>query len=100
MVAMAGEVGMEIALPLIPAEPGLTASQALYSESAGRFVITVSPKKKELFEEIFSGMKLGNAGVVTESPRFSIQGDQKALVMEEDIHRLKHSWKRPFGELV
>ena len=100
MVAMAGELGMEIDLPLIPAEPGLTASQTLYSESAGRFVITVSPEKGGPFEEIFSGMKLGRAGVVTESLRLSIKGEQEAPIMEEDINRLKDSWKSPFGELI
>jgi phosphoribosylformylglycinamidine synthase len=100
MVAMASELGMEIALPLIPSEPGLTTSQILYSESAGRFIITVSPKKAGVFEEIFSGMKLGRAGLVTESPRLSIKGDQEVFVMEEDIHGLKESWKRPFGELI
>jgi phosphoribosylformylglycinamidine synthase len=100
MVAMAGELGMEIDLPLIPAEPGLTASQTLYSESAGRFVITVSPEKGGPFEEIFSGMKLGWAGVITESPRLSIRGDQEAPIIEEDIERFKDSWKRPFGELI
>jgi phosphoribosylformylglycinamidine synthase len=100
MVAMAGELGMEIALPLLSAEPGLTTSQVLYSESAGRFIITVPPEKGGPFEEIFSGMKLGRAGVVTESPRLSMRGDQESPIMEEDIERLKDSWKRPFGELI
>ncbi|MCP4669181.1 MAG: phosphoribosylformylglycinamidine synthase, partial [Deltaproteobacteria bacterium] len=79
MVAMAGEVGMEIHLPRIPAEAGLTPSQTLYSESAGRFVITVSPENREPFEAIFSGMKLGRTGVVTESPRLSIKGEHEAV---------------------
>jgi len=100
MVTMAGELGMEIDLPLIPTASGLTASQVLYSESCGRFVITVAPEKKERFEKIFSGMKIGRIGVVTESPNFSIRDGRGKTIIEENQSTLKDSWKTPFGELV
>jgi phosphoribosylformylglycinamidine synthase len=100
MVSMAGELGMEIQLPLIPAASGLTVSQLLYSETCGRFVITVAPEKKELFEKIFSGMKIGRIGVVLESPQFSIKDVNGNAVLEENQSALKNSWKTPFGELI
>ena len=100
MVAMGGELGMEILLPLIPGFSGLTVGQALYSESCGRFVITVGPGKKEDFEEIFSGMKIGRAGVVTESPRFSVKDGLEKTIIDEDVNDLKHAWKKPFGDLI
>jgi phosphoribosylformylglycinamidine (FGAM) synthase-like enzyme len=97
---MGGELGMEIRLSLIPGFSGLTAGQALYSESCGRFVITVAPGKKKDFEKIFFGMKIGRAGVVTESPRFSVKDDQEKAIIDEDVNDLKHAWKKPFGELI
>jgi phosphoribosylformylglycinamidine (FGAM) synthase-like enzyme len=100
MVAMGGELGMEIRLSLIPGFSGLTAGQALYSESCGRFVITVAPGKKKDFEKIFFGMKIGRAGVVTESPRFSVKDGQEKAIIDEDVNDLKHAWKKPFGELI
>jgi len=100
MVAMGGEMGMEILLPLIPGSSGLTVGQALYSESCGRFLITIAPGKKEDFEKIFSGMKIDQVGVVTESPRFSVKDGREKAIIDEDVNDLKHAWKKPFGELV
>ncbi len=100
MVSMAGELGMDIHLPLIPAAPNLSVSQTLYSESCGRFVITISPGKKGVFEEIFSGLKMAQIGVVTESPSLSIKDDGGHEIVEEDLCGLKDAWKRPFGDLI
>jgi len=100
LTAMAGELGMEIDLPLIPGADRLTASQTLYSESCGRFIVTVAPDRQEPFQAIFSGLELGRIGVITESPMFIIRGDAGRPLVEEDIVQLKASWKRPFGELI
>ena len=100
LVAMAGELGMEVDLPLIPGSAGLTPCQTLYSESCGRFIITVAPGKKELFEDVFAGMDMKRVGAVTESPLFTIRSDNGEPVIREDIFGLKDSWKRPFGELI
>jgi len=100
LVAMAGELGMEIDLSLIPGSAGLKPNQKLYSESCGRFVITVAPRKKERFEEIFSGMNMERVGAITEPPLFTIRSDKGEPIIREDIFRLKDLWKRPFGELI
>jgi len=100
LVAMAGELGMEIDLPLVPGSAGLTPSQTLYSESCGRFVITVAPGKRELFEDIFANMNMERVGSITESPLLIIKSDNGDPIIREDIFRLKDSWKKPFGELI
>ena len=100
LVAMAGELGMDIDLPLIPGSAGLKPNQKLYSESCGRFVITVAPRKKERFEEIFSGMNMERVGAITEPPLFTIRSDKGEPIIREDVFRLKDLWKRPFGELI
>ncbi|HEN21281.1 MAG TPA: phosphoribosylformylglycinamidine synthase, partial [Desulfobacteraceae bacterium] len=100
MVSMGGELGMDIDLQNIPASSGLTATQMLYSESCGRFVLTIAPEKKERFEEIFRNMKTGQAGIVTESTEFSVKDKNGRPLIREDIIRLKNCWKSPFGELI
>lgn len=100
MVAMAGELGMEINLTSIPRASGLTVSQTLYSESCGRFIITVPPGKKEMFEELFANIKMAQMGIVSESPRFCVRDGRGEAIIEEDTPTLKNSWKKPFGELV
>jgi phosphoribosylformylglycinamidine synthase len=100
MVAMAGGLGMEIHLKSIPAATGLNATQLLYSESCGRFIITVAPEKKKDFEGKFSGTKLGRVGLTTESPGFVIRDITGKTIIDEDIADLKASWMKPFGELI
>jgi phosphoribosylformylglycinamidine synthase len=100
MVAMAGGLGIETHLKSIPGTPGLTATQVLYSESCGRFIMTVAPDNQEDFEGKFSGMKLGRIGLTTESPGFVVMDTADKAIISEDIAELKAGWMKPFGELI
>jgi phosphoribosylformylglycinamidine synthase subunit PurSL len=100
MVAMAGELGMEIDLGKVPAADGLTPSQLLYSETCGRFIITVAPERRKPFEEVLSCAHLGFIGVVTDSPVLSIRDRDGRIIIRENITNLKKSWKRPLGDLI
>jgi phosphoribosylformylglycinamidine (FGAM) synthase-like enzyme len=100
MVAMGGELGMEIHLGDIPSSDQLTASQILFSESAGRFVVTIDPAKQKAFEKIFDGLKISQVGIVAESPVLRIKDGEGALIIEEEISQLKDWWNRPFGGLI
>jgi phosphoribosylformylglycinamidine synthase II len=100
LVAMGGELGMDIYLKDIPRAAGVSETQILYSESAGRFVVTVDSSKKEAFEDHFSGMKLGLVGHTTESPLFRMWNREKTLIMEETVFELKEAWKARFGHLI
>lgn len=100
LVAMGGELGMDIYLKGIPCAADLTETQILYSESAGRFVVTVEPSKREALENHFSGMKIGLVGKTTESPLFRMWNREKTLIMEESVFELKEAWKAHFGHLI
>ena len=91
---------MDIHLSEVPSSEGLSDTRILYSESAGRFVLTVDPEKQEAFEKIFSGLKLGKIGAVTKSPLFRIFSKDGPAVIEEDVIELKACWNRPFGGLI
>jgi phosphoribosylformylglycinamidine synthase II len=98
--AMAGELGMDLSLAGLPATPHISPTRMLYSESAGRFVVTVDPQKRAAFERLFKGKKFGLVGTVTESPVFRVRDPQGALLLVEDVLELKEIWKKPFGDLI
>lgn len=98
LVAMGGELGMEIHLDNIPSCQGLTTSQILLSESAGRFVVTVDAARKKAFEKIFAGTKIGLVGSVTDESQFLIRDNSGDLIIDEEIIDLKVSWKKPFSD--
>jgi phosphoribosylformylglycinamidine synthase len=100
MVAMAGELGMQIHIGKAPSQPGLSSTQTLYSESAGRFVVTVNPERKEAFEKLFASLPFACIGVVTESPRFKVQRGKGETIIDEDVSDLKKSWNSRFGTLI
>jgi phosphoribosylformylglycinamidine synthase len=100
MVAMGGEWGLEIHLAQVPASKALANSQILFSESAGRFVVTVDPAKQKAFEALFAGMKANQVGVVTESTLFRVRDREDSLIIEEEVSELKACWNRPFGGLI
>jgi phosphoribosylformylglycinamidine synthase II len=100
LTAMAGEVGMDIRLSEVPSSERLSETRLLYSESAGRFVLTVNPEKKEAFEEVFSGLNIGLIGTVAASPLFRIFSRDGTLLLKEDVLELKACWNRPFGGLI
>jgi phosphoribosylformylglycinamidine synthase len=60
----------------------------------------VAPERKESFEKVFSGMKLGKIGMVTELPRLSFKTDNGDSIIEEDVMTLKDAWKKRFEGLI
>jgi len=100
MVAMAGETGMDIRLEDVPVTDDLSDTKILYSESSGRFIVTVDPAKQEAFERIFAGMKIGRAGIVNGSSNFRVKGQNGTLLINEKTDQLKDCWKRTFGGLI
>jgi len=100
MVAMGGEAGMDIRLADVPASEDLMDAKTLYSESSGRFIVTIDPAKQEAFEKMFSGMNIGLVGTVRGDSRFRIKGRDGSLIINEDVIQLKDCWKRTFGGLI
>jgi phosphoribosylformylglycinamidine synthase len=100
MVAMAGETGMDLRLDAVPGVPALSAGQILYSESCGRFIVTIDPKKQTEFESLFSDLPAARVGVVTDSDRFRIYNGEGEPLVDEAVSALKSSWTEPFGDLI
>jgi phosphoribosylformylglycinamidine synthase len=100
MVAIAGETGMDIDISSISSDPELTVAQKLYSESSGRFVITVARDRREQFEKLMSDQVKTHVGFVTDSTYFRISNGNGRPIVEEQIRELKDCWEKPFGDLI
>ncbi len=69
----------------------------LYSESASRFLVTVSPENKESFEGIMKDNCFKEIGKVRDDEEFVIFAKGKPEI-QENIHKLKESWQAPFKD--
>jgi phosphoribosylformylglycinamidine synthase len=95
--AFAGGLGMKIDLGKVPATGADRDDLLLFSETQSRFVVTIAPDKKGLFEEVFSGIVYGLLGEVTSAEVFSVIGLNGKEIIQADIQDLKDAWKRPLG---
>ena len=100
LVAMGGNLGMEIDLGVVPKDQIDRNDVVLFSESAGRFIVTIDPEKKGVFEKNFKGLAFACIGTVTHQNHFVIKGIDGQILVDVPVNDLKAFWKKPFGELI
>jgi len=98
-MAMAGLLGMEIDLSKILLDTSIPPSKILFSESGGRFLITVSKENQKTFEKQMDGLPLALIGQITDGTQMIIKDRQETL-LNLDIKDMKRAWYEPFGELI
>jgi phosphoribosylformylglycinamidine synthase len=99
-VAMGGNLGMKVNLAQVPLRDVEREDLLLFSESAGRFIVTVDPINREAFEDLFKGTVFGCIGMVTEEPDFVVRGIEHNVIITVCVADLKTAWNRTFGELI
>lgn len=88
--AIAGQLGLDIDLSHI----NLRSDKALYSESAGRIVVTVAPHNKKDFEKTFAGYShVTYIGSVAYTNKLNIKNTLKL-----DIQKLDEAYKAPLKD--
>jgi len=100
LVAMGGNLGMEADLGVVPADQIDRNDFVLFSESAGRFIVTIDSENRKAFEENFKGLDFACIGTVTQRNHFVIKGIDGQIIVDVPVHDLKAFWKKPFGELI
>lgn len=103
LMAMAGELGMDIDLAALPIEGEIPESRddiLLFSESCGRILLTVAEENERDFLSLFSGLPLKCIGRVRFDETLRIMGRAGKEILHADIHDLKQSWKTPFGDRI
>jgi len=103
MVAMGGNLGMEIALGRVPLRVEDNSCRddiILFSESAGRFIVTIDSANRDSFEELFNGLPFACVGHISEEPELIVKGIDNNTIVDVSVKELKAAWKKPFGDLV
>jgi phosphoribosylformylglycinamidine synthase len=88
---MGGSLGAEIDAGAINRETDEEAA-LLFSESAGRFVVSVRESDKQKFEKIMFGTKTRKAGRVRGDRRVVLRCGDKTLI-NEDVDELRSCWR-------
>jgi phosphoribosylformylglycinamidine synthase len=97
LASLAAGLGLEADLSgVAPASP---AYAALYSESAGRFLISVAPEQQGRVEGLFQGQPLYFLGKVRQDRAVNIARKGRTL-MKPSLEQLQAAWQRRFGELT
>ena len=100
LCAMGGGLGMDVDLTRIVSAGTLRDDTALFSESAGRFVVTVAPDRQADFEGLFSGLACARVGTVTDDGRLKVAGAGGPTIIDAGVSELKRRWQAPFGDLI
>lgn len=100
MVAMGGDLGMRIDLAKVPIDGVNRNDTVLFSESAGRFIVTVCPGNRKAFEQLFQGHPCARVGTVSDDAKLSVRGIDDCLIISRPVAQLQDAWKRPFGGLI
>jgi len=94
--SFAGGYGMDVHLDNIPLDEDLGNARILYSESAGRYVVTVRVGDRKRFESVMGENSYGHVGTVRGDGILSVYGTGDERIVQEDIGALKESWQSPF----
>lgn len=93
MVAMGGELGIQLDLREVPRKGRLRCDQILFSESCGRFLVTVQPQKRDEVESLLQGLPFALVGSVLDTPELQWIGEDGEIILRETVASLKKSWK-------
>ncbi len=85
--AMAGLLGMDINLKTLEGE-SYRDDFALFSETQGRFLVTINPKDRKKFEKIMAGNSISLIGVVTDNNQFTIKGFKTQTIVNTIVEEL------------
>ncbi len=97
--AFSGGLGIEADLSGVAMDRVGRDDELLFSESPGRFVVTVRPEHAGAFEEALAGTAFAPAGTVTADPVLVLHGIDGRPVVNARIDELKRAWQAPLAAL-
>jgi len=92
--AFSGGYGMELDLSKVPQEGITRNDELMFSESQSRFVATVRPQNREMFEKMMGGNIFSEIGTVTEDASFRMK-KLDGTIESTDLRKLKEAWQKP-----
>ncbi len=94
--AIGGHVGFEVDLNKLKGKCKRNDS-LLFSETQGRFLLSVNPAKKRMFEKLFHDTDYSFAGRVREDTKGIINGISGKTIINTDVRRLEKLYKSKFN---
>jgi len=94
--SMAGMMGFSIDLSLMISDNVSRNDILLFSETQGRFLVSINPEKKEEFEKNFSETEARCIGKVTPDSRIKITGLDSSLLVDTDVEFAVEAYKGLF----
>ena len=88
--SIGGNTGITVDLDFVPRD-NEGEDVILFSESAGRFVVSVSEYKTKEFEKLMIGVPFARIGKVRGDKRFIIKKGEYSLI-NEDVNELRYVW--------
>jgi phosphoribosylformylglycinamidine synthase len=95
MTAIGGMLGATVSLAA--AAPGCPPEVALFSESAGRVLVSVAPSGRAAFEARFAGLACAPIGEVREDGRVEVAGPGGAPAVATDAESLAAAYRATFS---
>ncbi|MDZ7830214.1 MAG: AIR synthase-related protein [Desulfobacterales bacterium] len=99
MTAMGGNLGLNANISKAPGAQSLRADHLLFSETPGRFIISLAPENAPAFEALFEPGQFACIGEATDKPVLDVFEDKRSLISVSVVD-LKSAWKRPFSGLI
>ena len=96
--SMAGMLGMHASLEGLESEVIARDDHILFSESQGRFVVTINPLYKRKFERIMGENYFKQIGIIRDDNKFTIKGTEGNNIVDTTIDSLLDSYKSTFKE--
>jgi phosphoribosylformylglycinamidine synthase len=100
LVAMGAGLGMTIDLSEVPRVDAEQDHVILYSETSGRFIVTIDPGDRSSFESLMATLPYACIGNVSSGSDLVIRGLKGKPIISLPVSGLKAAWKLPFGGLI
>ncbi len=95
--SIGGMLGMDISLQNLPGY-STRDDYSLFSESAGRVVLTVAPQNQGKFEQLMQGNSFAKIGTVREDNAFVVTGRNGNEIVRTNLDVILESYKAPLRD--
>lgn len=93
--SIGGRLGIDVSIEKITGK--ITRSDfALYSESQGRFLITIAPENKKAFEKVMANNAFSQIGTVTDEQKFKVRGINGREIINIELKNMADAYRETF----
>jgi len=99
MIAMGGNHGLSVDIARVFSDDPLRTDHLLFSETPGRFLVSLAPENARAFESLFEPGQFACIGEVTDTAVLNVCRGSNSFI-SVPVSDLKSAWKMPFGGLI